>query len=221
MWTQLVNPKLDTVDGVGWCLRFTQTVWGAPARYESAWDAWQATQHKHPTSEPLPNNVGVIVWFEHYGDYDNNGKTENWGHVVSWIPGRGFLSSPTTAHGPVGQTWCASIGEVERTFNSVYKGWSEDINGRIVASYTDNPQPTEDEEMAIVYLHKDANPVKVGSQTSKDGDQWLAMPGVFQHIDSGARKQILESKIPGLRTLTVNSLELQNLYSAFMGVGNA
>ena len=217
MWTQLVQPKLDTVDGAGWCLRFTQTVWGAPARYNSAWEAWLATQYKHPTSEPLPD-VSVIVWMSHYGTYGEPPTYANWGHVMTHVPGRGFLSSPGSG---VGQKWFSTMAEAERYFNAAYVGWSEDINGLTVATHSDTPQPTEDEDMAIVYLHQDANPVKIGSQTSKDGDQWLAMPGVFQHIDSGARKQILESKIPNLRTLPVNSLELQNLYEAFMGVGNA
>lgn len=157
MSTQLVTPNTSVTDGAGWCLRFTQSVWGAPARYESAWDAWEATQHKHSTLESLPSNVGVPVWFSHFGDYDNDHTTENWGHVVSWIPGRGYLSSPQTG---VGQTWCTSIAEVERLFNSSYVGWSEDINGLRVAEITQptppTPTPTKGLETdMIIILHKD------------------------------------------------------------------
>jgi murein DD-endopeptidase MepM/ murein hydrolase activator NlpD len=83
-------------------------------------------------------------------------------------------------------------------------------------NFSEKPNNQEDDDMiAIVYLHKDANPVNIGDTVSKDGMQWIAMPGIFQHIDSPARKQILESKIPNLKTISVNSLELVNLYSAF------
>lgn len=136
---QLVSPNLGVVDGAGWCLRFTQSVWGAPARYESAWYAWTATQKKHSAAEPLPEDAGVVVWFSHYGTYGNPPRYDNWGHVVSWIPGSGFLSSPTSG---TGQKWLATIQDVERTFNSTYVGWSEDINGLQVAEYYDTPTPT-------------------------------------------------------------------------------
>lgn len=132
MSTQLVTPDLTVKDGAGWCLRFTQTVWGAPARYESAWQAWEATEHKH--TDALPD-VAVPVWFEHWGNY---GYYANWGHVVSYVPGMGFLSSPTSG---VGQVWLPDIASVERTFNSKYVGWTEDINGLRVADVSDNPKP--------------------------------------------------------------------------------
>lgn len=126
---QLVQPDTTVTDGAGWCLRFTQSVWGAPARYNSAWDAWEATQYKHSTAESLPD-VAVIVWFSHFGTYGEPPTYDNWGHVVSYIPGRGFLSSPSVG---VGQKWLATIEEVEQFFNSKYVGWSEDINGLRVA----------------------------------------------------------------------------------------
>jgi hypothetical protein len=139
MNSQLVTPNTSVTDGTGWCLRFTQKVWGAPARYESAWKAWEATQLKHSTAENIPTDVGVVVWFSHYGTYGENGNEYygNWGHVVSWIPGRGYLSSPTNG---VGQKWLSSIQEVERAYSSKYVGWSEDINGVRVA-VVNSPQP--------------------------------------------------------------------------------
>jgi len=138
MSRQLVTPNPSVTDGAGWCLRFTQTVWGAPARYESAWEAWEATQYKHGTTENIPNDIAVIVWFSHYGDYDHDGKRENWGHVVTWFPGRGYLSSPGEG---VGQEWLDTIQGVEQRFNSNYVGWSEDINGLRVAEITAPPPP--------------------------------------------------------------------------------
>lgn len=154
MSIQLVAPNTSVTDGVGWCLRFTQSVWGAPAKYESAWYAWTATQYKHGTNENIPNDVAVVVWFSHYGTYGNPPRSDNWGHVVSWIPGQGFLSSPQSG---IGQAWYATIQEVERAFNSTYVGWSEDINGLRVAEIT-QPEPTRTEgqetDMVIIF-HKD------------------------------------------------------------------
>ena len=137
MWSQLVSPNTSVTDSAGMCLRFTQSVWGAPVRYKSAWDAWNATTLKHGTGENIPDDVGVLVWFEHWGNY---GYYANWGHVVSWIPDKGYLSSPANG---VGQKWLATIEEVERTFNSKYVGWSEDINGLQVASFSDVPDGDE------------------------------------------------------------------------------
>jgi hypothetical protein len=150
--SQLVTPNTSVTDGTGWCLRFTQKVWGAPARYNSAWDAWEATQLKHSTDENIPTDVGVVVWFSHYGTYGDPAYYANWGHVVSWIPGRGYLSSPTSG---VGQKWLGSIEEVERAYNSKYVGWSEDINGLRVAKIDENPKPkTRKEEPKMMLCHK-------------------------------------------------------------------
>jgi hypothetical protein len=154
MNTQLITPNTSVTDGTGWCLRFTQKVWGAPARYESAWKAWEATEYKHSTTENIPTDVGVVVWFSHYGTYGENGNEyyANWGHVVSWIPGRGYLSSPTSG---VGQKWLESIEEVERAYSSTYVGWSEDINGLRVAKINQNPKPkTRKEEPKMMLCHK-------------------------------------------------------------------
>ncbi len=139
--SQLVQPDLSVTDGPGWCLRFTQNVWGAPARHNSAWDAWLATTAKHDATEDLPN-VAVICWFEHWGSYGNPPTYANWGHVVTYVPGRGWLSSPTgRVGGPAGQVWLGTIAEVERTFNCKYVGWSEDINGLRIAESKEPPKP--------------------------------------------------------------------------------
>lgn len=150
MNTQLVQPNLNSKDNAGFCLRFTQTVWAAPVRYATAWEAWEATQLKHSTAENLPLDVGVVVWLDHYGTY--GGKYGRYGHVVSWIPGRGYLSSPTSGYG---QKWLSSIEEVERAYNATYVGWSEDINGLRVAKINENPKPsTRKEEPKMMLCHK-------------------------------------------------------------------
>jgi len=145
--TQLVQPNTAVKDGAGWCLRFTQSVWGAPVKYASAWDAWNATQHKH-TDRVMPND-SVIVWFSHYGSYGTPAVYANWGHVVSYIVGKGFLSSPTNGFG---QQWFATIEQVERAFNAKFVGCSEDINGLRVAN-TDTPVKSTFGEVDMIIIH--------------------------------------------------------------------
>lgn len=161
---QLVTPNPSVEDYAGNCLRFAQSVWNAPVRYRSAWDAWQATQLKHSVSEPVPNDVGTLQWFEHFGTYGNPPSYENWGHVVSFIPGRGYLSSPAGKLGTYGQSWFATIGEVERAFNAKYVGWSEDINGLRVAEISGSPIPTptntrDEKKMMLCHVPRDGQVV--------------------------------------------------------------
>lgn len=153
-YTQLVTPDSGVEDYAGMCLRFTQSVYGAPVRYRSAWDAWEATQYKH--TDQLPE-ASVPVWFSHYGTYGNPPSYENWGHVVAKIGDR-FLSSPVGKLGTYGQTWFATIEEIERTFNAKYVGWSEDLNGlRIVEPGSDPTPHGKKKPLATVYHTQDNN----------------------------------------------------------------
>ena len=134
-YTQLVSPNLDTVDGAGWCLRFVSSAYGiSTAGYMSATEAADASDI---TRDALPD-VAVPVWFHHYGTYGTPAVYADWGHVVIFVPGRGFLSSPLNG---VGQLWLDSIEAVERSFNSTYRGWSLDLAGTPVATSTPTPLP--------------------------------------------------------------------------------
>jgi hypothetical protein len=143
---QLIQPNTATKDYAGYCLRFTQSVYNAPIKHATAWDAWEATQHKFYSRE-MPD-VSVPVWFDHWGTYGEYGQ---YGHVVAYIPGRGFLSSPTSGYG---QKWLDTIEQVEATYNSTFVGWTEDINGLQVAKITQPTKLTNGKEM---YIIKDAN----------------------------------------------------------------
>ena len=136
MWQQLVEPNTSITMPAGWCLGLVQRVYGAPGLHNTAWQAWQATEDKHYDRELPP--VSVPLWFDHWGTY--GGVYGQFGHVVAWIPGRGFLSSPANG---VGQDWVATIEQVERRYNSKYVGWTTDINTVKVAEYV-----KEDENMA-------------------------------------------------------------------------
>lgn len=132
---QIVAPRTGVTDGAGWCHRMARAVFNAPLVYglDSATKAANATKYRH-TTRKMPN-VAVPVWFWHYGTY--GGVTGEFGHVVVWVPGRGFLTSPWyLAHG---QEWYSTLEEVERRFNSKYRFWSEDINGLRVAQPASKP----------------------------------------------------------------------------------
>jgi len=166
-WAQLVTPSVVS-DNAGMCLRFVQSVYGAPVKYASAWDAWNATTLKHLDRDLPP--VSVPVWFSHFGTYQ--GVYANWGHVVAYFPERGqFLSSPPNGYG---NAWLNSIEEVERMFNSRYVGWSEDLNGLQVAKYNQDPTPSKNGNYDMI--------VKV-----QCADGWAAIwnmtTGNYQHID--------------------------------------
>lgn len=139
-WTQNAAPNLSTQDNPGWCLRFVQSVYGSPVAYPSATAAWNATGQKY-FSRDMPN-VSVPVWFSWVGDIDGTGA-KDWGHVVAWVPERGqFLSSPLYWSQGYGQSWVNSIAEIEQILGCTYVGFSADLNGLQIATWTDDPAPT-------------------------------------------------------------------------------
>lgn len=126
-YKQLKKADASVKDGYGWCLRMTRKVFGVGAHYATAWDAWVGAKHRS-TSRTMPN-VAVPVYFSYTGTF--SGVRKNWGHVVAYIPGRGFLSSPASG---TGQLWAKTIAEMERLIpGSKYVGWALDLNGVMVA----------------------------------------------------------------------------------------
>jgi hypothetical protein len=145
----------------GWCLGLVQRVYGAPGLYNTAWQAWEATKDKHYDRDLPP--VSVPVWFDHWGTYD--GVYGRFGHVVAWIPGRGFLSSPANG---VGQDWVATIEQVERRYSSKYVGWTTDINTVKVAEYIQEV----DEDMAVGAFFR------IADGANKGGIFWQEKPNM-------------------------------------------
>jgi hypothetical protein len=142
MWAQLAQADSTVQDFNNYCLRFTQKVFSAPARYPSAWSAWLATEYKHQDTN-YPEGVAVPVWFSWYGDIDGTGA-KDWGHVATRFPDGRVLSSPGKGYG---QQWFASVDAQARAYSCKYVGWSEDLNGLKIVQYTNTPN-TEDDEMA-------------------------------------------------------------------------
>jgi len=139
-YVQIRNPDTSVGEAPGWCLGMaTKVFFGAQGGYGCATDAWNASPSKNGSREMPP--VAVPVWFSWWGNID--GTYKDWGHVVVWIPGRGFLSSPGRWTDPYGQQWFGSLEEIERWFGCQYVGFTLDImpNGE-VAAITNDPTPT-------------------------------------------------------------------------------
>ena len=138
-YVQLIQPDTTVVEAPGWCLGMaTKVFFGPQGGYNCATDAWNASPTKNGSREM--RSVSVPVWFSWWGNID--GTNKDWGHVVVWVPGRGFLSSPGRWSDPVGQQWFGSIEEIERWFGCQYVGFTLDImpNGT-VAAWSDEAAP--------------------------------------------------------------------------------
>lgn len=137
-YTQVAPVYLNTVDGVGWCLRFTQTAFRAPVAFPSARAAWDGQKGRH-TDLP-PKGVAVPIWFDHWGTY--SGVYANWGHVAVSLPDGRILSSPMNVK-QGGQVFFNSIAELQRAIGGspTYLGWSEYMNGKQIVSPVNNNTP--------------------------------------------------------------------------------
>ncbi len=148
----LVKPRTNVTDTPGMCLRYVQKVFGAPAQHRSAWHAWKAQKHRHGPDEPLPN-VPVVLWFAHWGNYDDglgpydDGEGgNNWGHTTALVPGDAIYSSPADPRAGASYDRYQSYQQVERAFNARYVGWSEDLNGLRIAKPATAPAGQKEEE---------------------------------------------------------------------------
>ena len=134
-WKQLVGANYNTQDWAGYCLRFTQSVYKAPVKYPTAWDAWLNQTGKH-ADRNMPN-VDVPIFYESWGTY--NGVTKNWGHAAVYQASTGrVFSSPGSGYG---NTWFSSIADSERRWGMRYVGWTENLNGLQIVQWVNDPAP--------------------------------------------------------------------------------
>lgn len=139
-YIQLIQPDTTVCEAPGYCLGMaTKVFFGSQGGYGCATDAWNASPTKNGSRDLPP--VAIPCFFSWTGTID--GWTKDWGHVVVYIPGRGFLSSPGRWSDPYGQQWFDSLEAIERWFGCTYVGFTLDImpNGT-VAAITDEPAPS-------------------------------------------------------------------------------
>jgi len=135
---QLVQPNLSVQGKAGWCLWFAEEVFATPHLYDTAHDAWLAAKYKHPGEQP-PEAAVPVFWT--YYDY----RDGVWyGHIATWVPGRGVFSSPLNVK--FGSEWYPSIEAMTNRLNQIpqaqssYLGWSEDLaNVKIVEGVDMSP----------------------------------------------------------------------------------
>lgn len=141
----------------GNCLAMAQGITGAPVMYASATDAANATRLRHHNKD-IPNAM-CVLWFDHWGTYGSPGNMQykNWGHVVVYVPGKGYASSSPVGGETSTPYYYASINDVERAFNCTFRFWSEDINGKRVCTPASSPtQPPihgMENDMIVFYTH--------------------------------------------------------------------
>lgn len=179
-YKQLVKPNLNQQSAAGWCLFFVRSSFGVPEYSATATIAANKTRYRHATKN-MPNAM-VPVWFWHQGDYGEGWR--EYGHVVNWVPGRGFLSSPGSGFG---QEWLPSIAAVEARFNCRFRFWSEDIGGVRVVRPTSTPTPitppssTSEEEDSM-------NPIVI--QRTKPSNEWTRIhPTIGRDLEPGKSRK--------------------------------
>ncbi|WP_300733717.1 hypothetical protein [Pseudomonas sp.] len=172
-YTQLVAPGLDALDGFGWCLRQTQSTFGAPVAFDNARQGWDGQQGRHFGELP-PLGIAAPIWLDHYGTYGRPPRYGNWGHVCTRLADGRVLTSPLLNSQLI--RWDASKGEMvgRGIYPSVdalmrdlggspkLLGWSEFMNGRrIVKPGSTTPNmplmgQEEEEDMSAVYVQDKA-----------------------------------------------------------------
>lgn len=164
-YKQVTSPRTTVNDGAGWCLRHTQSVYAAPVAHRSAWAAWLAQTGRSTGAHP--KNVSVPVWFSHWGTYGAPPSYENWGHVVAYVPGRGYLSSPLNGFG---RQWFSTIAAVERAFGAKYVGWSTHMNGKkIVEKVKSTPTPNPRKDKPVRSFNTSYQPTASDATTINKG----------------------------------------------------
>ena len=162
----------------GNCLAMAQGIVGAPVMHNSATEAADATIHQHYDRQ-MPDAT-CVLWFSHYGSYGIPGQEvyKDWGHVVIYVPGHGFLSSSPNAGEVSGPYTYGSIEEIERTFYCSFRFWSEDLNGLRVCGPVDEPapkpkpNPTQEDDMSkpLLAMKLDGGPMNgLGVMYEPDG----------------------------------------------------
>lgn len=135
-WTQNVNPNMATQDYSGWCLRFTQNVYGAPAVYDCARASWDGSSQQQGGTPPA--GISAPGYWSWKGSID--GVYKDWGHVAAILADGRVLSSPGWQIG-YGQIIFNNVDECSRFFGATYLGWTSEMHGLQITSWSNDPAP--------------------------------------------------------------------------------
>ena len=121
----------------GMCLAHVQDSYGAYARDPSAIDAWNASQHKHQTTDLASAPYGAPIYFSQNGN--------PYGHVAIHLSG----DSMYTTDSGVGHPHVDSIGKWVNQYGYQPLGWTDDIEGQTIPQLGDDMAITTDEAKQI------------------------------------------------------------------------
>lgn len=136
---------------VGYCKRETREAYAVPSDGSlDAAEAWDRTDHRHPTTITAAIPRGAIVWWE--------GGSDGHGHVA--ISAGNGLCWTVDFHRD-GMWDLASLEEINRRWTNLrFVGWSEDIDGvrvlQVPPPAAARKHPDADKVLAIAAEHRDA-----------------------------------------------------------------
>lgn len=170
---QLVQPNLNTVGTLGYCLVYVRDVFSAPWAGTDAWTSWNSyTKLKHADWN-IPSGVYVPIWFDGYW----NGQ--RLGHTAVYKDGK-VWSSPYKQGAT--NAVLSSIAEVERIYGMKYVGWSEDIGGKqVIKKGTDMIEKDNFAQLRVVNSEVkgwDINQTHAGAFDAREIGAWAGQPWV-------------------------------------------
>jgi len=145
---QLVEPNYVHNIKAGLCLVYSRSVFGAPAVYATAWDAWNNAKYKH-TNKDFPE-ASVPVWFDWWGKLPGDKEKQQYGHTAVRDKSGKVYSSPLSG---TGHAWFNSVDDLVKAFGNgmKYVGWSEDINNvRVVQEKKEMPEIIDQDTSRIL-----------------------------------------------------------------------
>lgn len=204
-YRQRISPRTWVQAWAGSCLVLVQLVFGITPQYASAWKAWLGQTGKHTRN--MPTNVAVVVWMSHWGRYGFPAFWDNWGHVIVWIPGKGYLSSPGSGYG---QQWFPNIAAVERYFGAKYVGWTTHLHGIPLVTWVASqpspaPKPTPVPTPAPIPEEEDEMRPTVHVRVEGNFEVTRAHPEIGRDLREGASRKKLGGKVtvfPGFEVTT-------------------
>lgn len=113
---QIARPSQDWTQ---LCLAFTRQAYGLPPVHPSAKAAWEAAEHKHPTTDASSIPFGVPVFW----------RVGRYWHVAPSAGGGRVISTDVRRRG---KPDLVTIDSVSTAWGATLLGWTEDLNGSTV-----------------------------------------------------------------------------------------
>jgi len=150
----IVDSILQLTEGyAGMCLLWVRLVFGVNKVFDTAFEAWNGAQFRHPADPDPP--AAVPVFFEPSGN--------GFGHITYSLGDRRVR----TTNSATGKIYNTTIDHIATKWGQAYLGWTEDLNGvRVFNSDVAAEQVTDAVEDEMARVMQDT-----------EGTLWLMGPG--------------------------------------------